>query len=71
MKAILIVDIPNEMINDTTCVTITSLHSGMSFNAKLKPMPQKMEYKTDGYAKYNYKKGYNDCIDELLISNKR
>lgn len=38
-KAVLVTDMPTEMINDNTCITITSLHSGMSFNAKLKPMP--------------------------------
>ena len=61
MKAILVVDLPTEMSNDYTCVTITSLNSGMSFNAKLKPMPQKMDM-----SKTYYECGWNDCIDEIL-----
>lgn len=41
MKAILVVDVPIEMLNDNTCATITSFDSGMSFNAKLKPLPKR------------------------------
>lgn len=60
MKAILVVDMPEEMLNDNTCVTITSPHSGMSFNAKLKPMPKCKNIYTDIEAL-----GWNACIEEI------
>ena len=60
MKAILVVDVPIEMLNCNTCVTITSLHSGMSFNAKLKPMPERYEGNLE-----DYEVGWNDALEEI------
>ncbi len=73
MKAILVIDVPTEMINDDTCITITSINSGMSFNAKLKPMPKKKEIHLDfneviwDDETFEIRKlGYNKCINEIL-----
>ena len=66
MKAILVIDIPEEMLNDNTYVTITSPHSGMSFNAKLKPMPkymQMVDVKEMTYDKFAM--GWNSCLKEI------
>ncbi len=73
MKALLVIDVPIEMLKCNTCVTITSFHSGMSFDAKLKPMP---DIKTEEAIKLanminpkvtfqEFADGWNACLEEL------
>ncbi len=66
MKAVLVIDVPIEMLNDdNTCVTITSLHSGMSFNAKLKPLPRRQAKDNSNEVNLGFELGWNACIEEL------
>lgn len=76
MKAILVIDMPNECIECPCFYDYLYCKANMKAdvldderpsNCPLKPMPQKKEIDwSDSFGKYNYKKGYNKCIDEIL-----
>lgn len=75
MKAILVIDLEEDMIGevDYTILTKENMCNG---RAQLKPMPQKKEcYKlvelvTESDFMTGFKCGWNDCVDEILGGNK-
>lgn len=76
MKAILVIDMPNDCLecdlahNGEFYCVITNSDCCARSRAKdcpLKPMLQKKEIEwSDSFGKHNYKKGFNECIDEIL-----
>ena len=76
MKAILVIDVPNDMnVEETKALNVT-LFNGLfvkelKIDCPLKPMPQKRELEESGNSliddcKEYYTDGWNDCIDEIL-----
>ena len=73
MKAILVVDIPDDVKKSHADITIyedKGEHRIIKRIAELKPLPQKklIDYETfeeDGQ-KYAYEVGFNDCVNELV-----
>lgn len=70
MKAILVIDMPDDMrIEDTQALNVT-LYNGMyvcevTMNRHLKPLPEKLDYtRTDAWAD-RYRQGYNACLEEI------
>ena len=59
MKALVVVDVPEDHMGNV-CVNVGSVDWEISFNAKLKPMPEKYE----GNLK-DYEVGWNDALEEL------
>ena len=80
MKAILVIDMPEDcygcpcyqgMSGDSFCGVSnedTMINTDTKPNwCPLKLMPQKKEIEwSDSFGKHNYKKGFNECIDEIL-----
>lgn len=64
MKAILVIDMPDDMqIKETKALHITLTNDfivrEMDINTYLRPMPQRLR-------RGNYEDGFNDCIGEIL-----
>lgn len=74
MKAILVVDLPNnvnmDMVIQTPVALSFSLGDGikqmMFANGYLKEMPQKMKHKDEIDYEYGYIDGRNELIDEIV-----
>lgn len=77
MKAILVIDLPNDLDNSLdeikADITVLSKDTRKSMlylkykNIALKPMPQKKEIEwSDSFGKHNYRRGFNACLDEIL-----
>lgn len=77
MKAILVIDLPNDLdisldeIKADITVLSKDFRKSMLFlkykNIALKPLPQKQEQKDEEVYQFSdYKEGWNDCIDEIL-----
>lgn len=80
MKAILVVDMPDncaecqfcgfggkDLEKYVCCLTKEYSDDTHMVGCPLKPMPQKKEIEwSDSFGKHNYKKGFNECIDEIL-----
>lgn len=67
MKAILVIDLPDDMrIKDIQVMNVT-LYNGLyirevTMNSHLKPLP---ELKNDRYGRDKYAMGWNDCLKEM------
>ena len=85
MKAILVIDMPNDMnVEETKALNVT-LFNGLfvkelKIDCPLRPLPQK-KVGDDLYERYgswtigdekelSYRVGFNDCIDEILGEEK-
>jgi hypothetical protein len=76
MKAILVVDIPDDYKIDELCVNYQIYKNDditrvdWRFNQHLKPMPKKKETRNAiqyrGLAEEYRKEGWNECLDEIL-----
>ena len=80
MKAVLVVDVPNDFKFKKSYADITLFdgkHRVWKRIAKVKPMPEKKWYVSNDCVvlgndyvvkgvSFCYKAGYNDCIDEIL-----
>lgn len=68
MKAVLVIDLPDDMrIEDTQALNVT-LYNGMyvrevKMNSSLKPLPQKKN--PDFHPNVVYANGWNDCLKEI------
>ena len=70
MKAILVIDVPDEMGDDVKALHIT-LYNGMytqdiSINAEVRPLPEKFTNLTSRDVFQSHKMGWNACINTIL-----
>ena len=72
MKAILVIDIPDNLknhLNEVKVDVIGTLNGQELFhrlNQPLKPLPQKMRTDEDDIEEDSYWQGWNECLDEIL-----
>ena len=75
MKVVIVADVPGDWLQGDVCVSISHIgdhiSGGMSFNTKLKPMPEKKTYTEADFWSNAHNgdiheiEGYNKCIDDI------